>query len=638
MKIKDNVKKYMKIIKEKIISLYSSRDTAGYAAVATTTAAIILLAIVSVAIISNITGSDDSSANHTETSLSDMVMAEATSEPVTSQAPSTEAATETTTEPETSTEPETNTETGTAPVAPLETIAIADLDIGRNEDSTEKYIDKGAMAKEFDSNPVAVTKPTSAAPIQPTPASSAINKNTRIVKGIDISKWNSNPSINWSQVKASGVEFVIIRAGYRSQIGTSMYEDSRFREHIEGALAANLQVGVYFYSQATTEKEALEEASYLLSLIKGYNITYPVCFDWEPVPGSRAANANLSKSKATAIAKKFLSTVEAYGYDAMLYSYHSAIEDYFDMTQLSHYKTWVAWYYDEYKNTGRQYQVGELPPAESYPYQMWQYSSTGTVPGINGDVDLNVAFFTYSEDGTASSTIEFELPSEAYTTNKGTPVDFITGTKAFNSAGFDMSSSMTTAISDINGNTISETDAFNNPGIYTITYTLKDFTGLSKKATATLTVFANLIIQLTEKELTFHVQDSTYDDIVNAVSSNLISVMDDSGNSFNLSDMNITGLDDCYNDASTDTYTLIPGTYSITYAISDSIGSTTIETITITIVDEEETTSEPEASTDETTSDNESSFDNETTSGEDTTSNDESTSEKLSSSEVLLFE
>ncbi len=221
------------------------------------------------------------------------------------------------------------------------------------------------------------------------------DNHANISKGIDVSKWQSvnKKAIDWNKVKDSGISFVIIRAGYRSATSNELCQDPYFQKHIEGALKAGLQVGVYFHSQAITENEVLEEVDYLISLIKNYDITYPVCCDYEPSLSSREEVANIDKNLATHIASTFLSKIKSHGYDAMLYSDHNDINNFFNVNKLSEYKIWIGCYDKKYEKTGVQYEIGDALPQESYTYHMWQYSCTGRVPGIQGDVDLNVAFF-----------------------------------------------------------------------------------------------------------------------------------------------------------------------------------------------------------------------------------------------------
>jgi len=239
------------------------------------------------------------------------------------------------------------------------------------------------------------TETTTTSTETPTIPSQDNNNNLNISKGIDVSKWQSinKKAIDWNKVKDSGISFVIIRAGYRSATSNELCQDPYFQKHIEGALKAGLQVGVYFHSQAITENEVLEEVDYLISLIKEYDITYPVCCDYEPSLSSREEVANIDKNLATRIANTFLSKIKSYGYDAMLYSDHNDINNFFNVNELSEYKIWIGCYDKKYERTGIQYEIGDALPQESYTYHMWQYSCTGRIPGIQGDVDLNVAFF-----------------------------------------------------------------------------------------------------------------------------------------------------------------------------------------------------------------------------------------------------
>ncbi len=533
--------KFISMIKStagKVVTFLKSGTTAAYVTIgATSVVTLAAVSIGAVAIISHATAEPETTIGTTTEVVAQMSESETTTEITTTEPPTTTEA-PTTLPPETTTEP-----TTTAP----ETIPLEDLDIRDDSESDETEPVREEVDIEPESEPPTTQPPTESqteAPTEP-PTEAPVSEYACVVKGIDISKWNSlkKEPIDWKKVKDSGVSFVIIRAGYRSQGSTAMYKDPYFEEHIEGALAEGLQVGVYFYSQAINETEALEEVSFLLSIIKDYKLTYPVCFDWEPVSGCRVRNANLSKTEATNIAKKFLSTVQAAGYDAMLYSYHSAIKEFFYMDQLSDYKAWVAYYFAKYKNTGVQYQIGDPLPSETYPYQMWQYTSTATVPGIQGVVDMNVAFFSYSGSGVPTSAIVLNLPATSYTTNVGTPVDYKTGVKAFNTAGLDVSSSVTTSISDKDGNLISASSVFNTPGVYTITYTIKDFTGAKKTATAKLTVRSKPIINLTNKELTFDRKDVDYDAIAEAIKNNIISAYDNENKALDISKITINGLD-----------------------------------------------------------------------------------------------
>ncbi len=196
------------------------------------------------------------------------------------------------------------------------------------------------------------------------------------VMGIDVSKWNGK--IDWKAVKNSGVSYVIIRCGYRGSSQGALIEDSKFKENIQGAIDAGLKVGVYFFTQAVDNAEALEEASMVLDLVKKYKITYPIFLDVEP-SGGRADS--LTKEERTAICKTFCETIEKYGYTAGVYANKTWLTNKIDASALSGYKIWLAQYASTPTYTGR--------------YDMWQYKDTGKVSGINGNVDLNMSYLGY---------------------------------------------------------------------------------------------------------------------------------------------------------------------------------------------------------------------------------------------------
>lgn len=217
-----------------------------------------------------------------------------------------------------------------------------------------------------------------------------------VVKGIDVSKWQG--SIDWNQVKNSGITFVMIKCGGRYTGDGGLYEDSYFRQNIQGALNAGLKVGIYFFSQATTVTEAYEEASLCVDLIKDYNITYPVAFDWESASGYRVASANLSTTALTEICETFADTVKSYGYTPMIYFNRTDWRNAVNTSVLtSKYKVWLATYYTAYYYTSTDWQYGNSTPSyPDIPYCMWQYGVTNVVPGISGYVDMDLALFDYN--------------------------------------------------------------------------------------------------------------------------------------------------------------------------------------------------------------------------------------------------
>ena len=190
--------------------------------------------------------------------------------------------------------------------------------------------------------------------------------------GIDVSKYQSN--IDWEQVKTAGVKFVIIRIGYRGYGSGALVEDSTYRRNIQGAINAGLKVGVYFYSQAINEQEAVEEASMVLSLVSGYSLPLGVYYDTESVGGGRA-NA-LSAAERTACAVAFCETIRSAGYSAGVYSYASWFYNALNFANISKYNIWIAQYRDTL--------------SFSYKHNIWQYTGSGSVKGIAKPVDMNI--------------------------------------------------------------------------------------------------------------------------------------------------------------------------------------------------------------------------------------------------------
>lgn len=202
--------------------------------------------------------------------------------------------------------------------------------------------------------------------------------------GIDVSEFQGE-DIDWKQVRESGIEFVIIRLGYRAYGETGeMVLDDMFDRNMQGALDAGLDVGVYFFSQAITPGEAVEEAEFVLEHVRGYEIDGPIVYDTEEIKGDTARTDNNTRQEFTNYCKVFCDTIEQAGYDPMIYANMKWMAFTLDMEQLADYDFWYADYHD----------VPQCP----YEYEIWQYSETGAVPGINANVDLNVWFQKSSED------------------------------------------------------------------------------------------------------------------------------------------------------------------------------------------------------------------------------------------------
>ncbi len=209
--------------------------------------------------------------------------------------------------------------------------------------------------------------------------------NTVSKSGVDISEWQEN--VDWEKVKAAGIDFVMLRAGYRGYgAAGNMRRDSCFDEYVIAAYNAGLSVGVYFYSQAITAEEAKDEALFTLGIIEPYRdiISYPVVFDTEycPVSDARTNVTPISNELRTDMAQVFVDTVRDNGYTPMIYASPSWINDKMQPERVKAMcDIWVAHWSDT---------------TSFSPYTMWQYTETGSVDGVSGNVDRNVSLVDYS--------------------------------------------------------------------------------------------------------------------------------------------------------------------------------------------------------------------------------------------------
>lgn len=199
------------------------------------------------------------------------------------------------------------------------------------------------------------------------------------ILGVDVSFWQGE--INWKLVKAAGMEFAMIRLARRGGDEGILEEDSYARINYEGAKDAGVQVGGYFFSQAITPEEAVEEAEYLLEMVKDWKFEMPIVFDWEQAGGTRTVG--MDARTLTDCAKAFCQTIEAGGLEAMLYFNTDMAYYGIYLEELAEYDFWFA-LYDE---------TLDFP----YKVDMWQYTCTGSVPGIYGNVDINL-YFPYEEE------------------------------------------------------------------------------------------------------------------------------------------------------------------------------------------------------------------------------------------------
>lgn len=204
------------------------------------------------------------------------------------------------------------------------------------------------------------------------------------IPGIDVSKWNK--TIDWSKVKAAGVEFAFVRVGFRGYESGGLGSDEYAADNMKNAAAAGVKIGAYIFSQAITTKEAVEEADYVLEKVKGYNITMPLVFDFEYYDGGRLEKANLSRRKQTDICLAFCDRIKEAGYTPAVYANKSMLSSDLYAEEISaKYLIWLAHYTSKTDYSGE--------------YSYWQYTSSGSVNGISGNVDMN---YWYVKPGTST--------------------------------------------------------------------------------------------------------------------------------------------------------------------------------------------------------------------------------------------
>ena len=199
--------------------------------------------------------------------------------------------------------------------------------------------------------------------------------------GVDVSVHQDN--IDWTKVKESGIDFAMVRLGYRGYGTGEAQLDENYAENIQGARDAGLDAGVYFFSQAITAEEAVEEANLVIESLDGLDVNYPVVYDWEIIYDDTARTDNISVDVLTDCCVAFCETIKNAGYTPMIYQNKRTSIFKLDLNRLNDYDFWLAEYNTE--------------PTYYYDFDMWQYTSTGRVPGIEGDVDLNISFKDYSK-------------------------------------------------------------------------------------------------------------------------------------------------------------------------------------------------------------------------------------------------
>lgn len=242
----------------------------------------------------------------------------------------------------------------------------------------------------------------------------AAGENANVTLGIDVSKYQGN--IDWAAVRDAGVEFAMIRVGYRTKVTGILYEDPAARYNLQEATKNGIKAGAYFFSSAVNEEEVKEEAAWVAGLLANYKITYPVAYNCEDFQASDSRQHDLTKEERTQLACVFLDQMAAYGYQPMFYASRNEMEGsaQWDMSRLSNrYKIWVSQYPDK-----------PFPETAASTYSgvhaMWQYTSQGQVAGIGQVVDVNVAYFGYDREADAKDA----TPARQVEANPELGIDF----------------------------------------------------------------------------------------------------------------------------------------------------------------------------------------------------------------------
>lgn len=214
----------------------------------------------------------------------------------------------------------------------------------------------------------------------------------QLINGIDVSWWQAKNKtttlLNWEEIHNAGIDFAFVRVGSRDSSSGSIYEDTAADSHIQAALENDINIGLYIFSQALTEKEAREEANFVLNQIDKYDwdVTLPIVIDREKGSYNRLTAGKLSKTKETAVCQAFADTIVEAGYQASVYASYSWIKSYINTDDLTDCGIWIARYNNTTtSNTKSGTAYADVP----YDYDFWQYSSTSRVGGYSGNLDTN---------------------------------------------------------------------------------------------------------------------------------------------------------------------------------------------------------------------------------------------------------
>lgn len=234
---------------------------------------------------------------------------------------------------------------------------------------------------------------------------SNVGENSNITYGIDVSKFQG--TIDWAQVAASGINFAMVRVGYRDAVTGEIKADTNAKFNMQEAEKNGIKIGAYFFSTAVTSAEAVEEADWVANYISKYAITYPVGYNCEGFENSNSRQYSLTKDDRSNFAVAFLNEIYKKGYTPIFYASKNEMANdakWNTSTLGSKFKIWMAWYNQDTSNLA-------AGPSAGFKYDMWQYTNQGTIPGISTKVDVDVAYFGYNGTESAKDTSAREVAS-----------------------------------------------------------------------------------------------------------------------------------------------------------------------------------------------------------------------------------
>ena len=352
--------------------------------------------------------------------------------------------------------------------------AIEKKNIKQDQSQNVKTTHKGTIADAPKATSTPKPQPTKpAATNVPTPTLGPVTVYNYEL-GIDISEFQGD--INWTKVKNDGIKFAFIRCGGRGYTKGTCYEDKKFGQNVKRAQAAGVKVGVYFFSQAITVAEAVEEASLTIAMCKNYNIDLPVVMDWETGSGYRTQP--LKGELFAQVIDAYCTLIKQNGYTPCVYLCTDDINNRLGKYSgqiLGKYKLWYAYPYSCYWPASKSfksnyYQTGDTIPPRSFAFEYWQYSWHGKVAGIGTEVDLNIRIL----GKTTLNSPQINITNKTITTETGQSINPMDGVKAKTSQGVVTTDNLSYAIRNEAGQTVTVDQAKQTAGKYTITYTFKD--------------------------------------------------------------------------------------------------------------------------------------------------------------------